>query len=359
MFFTREQLAANSRMRAHWDALWGERAIYNMAQGNIVSAANAQGLSEQIIAANAAGNFSKDFWQEVDSQVVQMRDETTGMEILNDLLAVQTVLDVGKTAGLYTKVGGIAKDVSVSIDGQSPYTLDQVAYDTGADPIPVFTAGFGVNWRECVGRGSVGIDQVLDSQAAKLSVYNNRLVDYLLTGDANIVVDGHAGMGLTNHTNTKKVNLHANHANINLTSANQAALNTFFTSGAFGQMRVNNKVEAYDVAWVSAAVWANLNQPYLLGGNPTGQTIQQALKESWGIKEFRMTFKLTGNVLLAYQKRKTVVSPLVGMTTGVIAKPRFLPNDNFNFQIMGAMGVQVKADAAGLSGVVYAADLGA
>ena len=46
------------------------------------------------------------------------------MEIVNDLIGVQTVLSVGKTAKLYNVVGDIADDVSVSIDGgrRSPST---------------------------------------------------------------------------------------------------------------------------------------------------------------------------------------------------------------------------------------------
>lgn len=359
MFFTREQLQANAAMRSHWNALWAERNIYNLAQAQQIQAANAHIGDAAIMAANEGGSFAQEFWQELDAQILQLRDETTGMEILNDLLSVQTVLNVGKTAGLYTKVGGIADDVSVSIDGQSPYTHDQVGYDTGGDPIPVFTAGFGVNWREAVGLNTVGIDKVLDSQAAKQVVFNRALVAYALTGDANVSVGGYKGMGLKNHINTKKINLNAAHENVNLTTANQAALDAFFSTGAFATVRFANHVDVYDVVWVSPAVWRNINAPYMLNGSDTGRTIQDALKATWGVGEFRMTYALTGNELLGYERRKTSVSPLVGMTTGITAKPRFLPNDNYNFQIMAAMGMQVKSDSTGKSGVIYAADLGA
>lgn len=353
MFFTKKQLQANSRTRAHWSDLWAQRGIYSLAQNSLQLEADK--LGAHIAAVNAAGAFGNEFWKEIDAQVVEIRDETTGMEILEDLMAVQTVLPIGKTAQLYTKVSDIAEDVQVTLDGQAPYTFDDVSYASGGDPIPVFTAGFGVNWRKAEGLSTVNIDVVLDAQAAKLKHYNRRLVKYLLSGDDNIVVEGYKAAGLKNHASTSKVNINGG---INLTSADQSALNTFFVTGSFGQNRVANFVDAYDVAWVSPEVWVNINKPYMVNGQNTGQSIQQALKETWGIKEFRQTFALSGNEMLAYQRRKSVVSPLVGMTTGVVALPRPLPNSNFNFQIMGAMGIQVKSDTAGKSGVVYVADLG-
>lgn len=52
-----------------------------------------------------------------------------------------------------------------------------------------------------------------------------------------------------------------------------------------------------------------------------------------------------------------MVTPLVGMATGVVPLPRLLPQVNYNFQIMSAMGIQVKKDDEGLSGVIYGANL--
>ena len=56
------------------------------------------------------------------------------------------------------------------------------------DPIPVFTAGYGVNWRHAAGLNSVGIDLVLDSQMAKMRKFNQKRVNYYLNGDSKIQV---------------------------------------------------------------------------------------------------------------------------------------------------------------------------
>lgn len=364
MYFTPESLQANSRLRGHFSELVANRDLWNRAQSAMV-AQYRPSMTPEMLAANAAAGFARDFWQEIDRQVVQFRDQETGMEIVNDLLQVQTVLPIGKTAKLYNIAGDIADDVSVSLDGQAPYSFDHTEYDSDGDPIPVFTAGYGVNWRHAAGLNTVGIDLVLDSQAAKLRKYNKQIVAYALDGNDSIQVQSYPAQGLRNHRNTVKINLGSGGggANIDLTSADPEDVIAFFTSGAFGTAARNNKVAAYDVLWVSPQIMANLAKPYLVsvgGGSNAliGGTVLDAVQRFIPAREVRQSFALSGNEFLGYQRRQDVVSPLVGMATGVVPLPRTMPQQNYNFQIMGAMGIQVKRDGDGLSGVIYGANLG-
>ena len=232
MYFSKETLAANSRLGSHWNELWANRNIWN-ANHNSMIAVNRAHMTPEMLACNAVGGFAREFWAEVDNQILQLRDQEDGMEIINDLMGVQTILSVGKTAKLYNVVGDIADDVSVSIDGQAPFSFDHTEYNSDGDPIPVFTAGYGVNWRHAVGMNSVGIDLVLDSQQAKLRKVNKRRVSYYLSGDANIQVQGYPAQGMKNHRHTQKINLGsgAGGVNIDLTTATQAQLIEFYPMG--------------------------------------------------------------------------------------------------------------------------------
>lgn len=354
MFFAPETLAVNRNMNGHWAELWAQRGIFDQQHEMMVNTYR-NVMTPEMLACNAlTGGFGRDFWKEVDRNVLELRDQETGMEIVTDLPSI--VLPVGKTVRMYSAVGDIAKDVSVSIDGQAPYSFDHTEYASDGDPIPMFSAGYGVNWRLAQGLNTVGIDLVLDSQRAKMREFNKRLVDYTLNGDARIVVDGKAGQGLKNHRNTKKIDLTV--AAINLTTATLADLITFFGSGPFGANRIANKINAYDVMWVSPQIFANLSQPYVsTGGVVSGQTMLQVLLPYTGVREIRPTFALSGNEFLAYVKRSDTVATLDGMTTGITPLPRPLPQTNYNFQILAAMGIQVTADADGKSGVVYGAEL--
>lgn len=356
MYFTRESLATNRNTQSHWNDLWAVRNMMSANQEAMI-AANRAHMTPEMLQANAAAGYAREFWQEVDRMVVTSREETIGMEILDDLMTIQTTLPIGKTVKSYNIGGNIAEDVSVSIDGQAPHSFDHTDYDSDGDPVPVFLAGFGVNWRHAAGLSSVGLDLVLDSQRAKMKVYNENLVSYLLDGKSTITVDGKQGQGVRTHRNTKKVNLGASGVNIDLTTADQDQLITFFTTGAFATTATENYVTAYDVVWLSPQVMGNLSKPYNNGAVIQGTVKDEILRRS-RIKEFRESFALMGNEFMGYERKQSSLTPLVGMNTGITPLPRPLPNTNYNFQILGAMGMQVKKDNAGRSGVIYGADMG-
>lgn len=366
MYFTRESLATNSRLRGHWDSLWGQRNIWNASHGMMVNNYRSA-MDAETLAANAlspGGGLGQEFWAEIDRQITQMRDQEVGMEIINDLLSVQTILPIGKTAKLYNVIGDIADDVSISLDGQPPFSFDHTEYASDGDPIPVFTAGYGVNWRLAAGLSTVGIDLVLDSQSAKMRKFHKRRVNYYLNGDASIQVQNYPAQGIKNHRNTVKINLGtgAGGVNIDLTTATQEEMAAFFTTGAFGLAARTNFVEAYDVLWVSPQIMANLMKPATvsIGGSTilSGGTVLSTITQFIPARAIRQSFALTGNEFIAYQRRQDVISPLVGMAVGVVPLPRPMPQNNYNFQIMSAEGLQIKRDGQGLSGVLYGANLG-
>lgn len=346
MYFTRENLATNARMQAHWSELWAQRNIFN-AQHNAMIAANRANMTAEMLACNAVGGFEKEFWKEIDNQIIELNQEEIGIEIVNDLMAVQTVLPIGKTLKMYNVSGDINDEVVMSMDGQAPHGFDHTEYGSDGDPIPMFAAGYGVNWRLAQGLNTVGIDLTLDSQRLKLKQFNKARVKFYLNGNDNIVVDGHKAMGIKNHKNTQQLTL-----TTDLTTATFDALIDFFTVGEFGVLARNNFVAKYDIMWVSPEIMANLARPHIVNGAVVGSVLQTVMPFA-PVGEIRQTFALKGNEIIAYQRRRDVISPLIGMTTGVVPLPRFMPTDNYNFRIISAEGLQITCDMLGRSGVVY------
>ncbi|HGX9176623.1 TPA: major capsid protein [Escherichia coli] len=346
MYFTKENLATNSRMQAHWNELWAQRNIFN-DQHDAMIAANKANMTAEMIACNAVGGFEKSFWKEIDNQIIELNTEEIGIEIVNDLMAVQTVLPIGKTLKMYSVSGDINDEVVMSMDGQAPHGFDHTEYGSDGDPIPMFAAGYGVNWRLAQGLNTVGIDLALDSQRLKLKKFNKARVNFYLNGNENIKVDGHKAMGIKNHKNTQQLTL-----TTDLTTAQFDALIDFFTIGEFGVLARNNFVAKYDVMWVSPEIMANLARPHIVNGAVVGSVLQTVMPFA-PVGEIRQTFALKGNEIIAYQRRRDVITPLIGMTTGVVPVPRFMPTDNYNFKIMSAEGLQITCDMLGRSGVVY------
>ncbi|EEU3137991.1 hypothetical protein E3Y38_000960 [Escherichia coli] len=349
MYFTKKNLAANSRLQAHWAELWAQRNIYNN-QHNAMIAANKANMTTEMLACNAVGGFEKEFWKEIDNQIIELNTEEIGIEIVNDLMAVQTVLPIGKTLKMYSVAGDINDEVVMSMDGQVPHGFDHTEYGSDGDPIPMFAAGYGVNWRHAAGLNTVGIDLALDSQRLKLKKFNKARVDFYLNGNERMVVDGHKAMGLKNHKNTQQLTL-----TIDLTTAGFEEIIDFFTVGEFGVLARNNFVAKYDRLWVSPEIMANLARPHIVNGAIVGSVLD-IIKPFAPVGEITQTFALKGNEILGYQRRKDVVTPLIGMTTGVVPLPRMMPTDNYNFRIMSAEGLQITSDMLGRSGVVYGHD---
>ena len=346
MYFTKENLATNARMQGHWNELWAQRNIFN-AQHDAMIAANKANMTSEMLACNAVGGFEKSFWKEIDNQIIELNTEEIGIEIVNDLMAVQTVLPIGKTLKMYSVSGDINDEVVMSMDGQAPHGFDHTEYGSDGDPIPMFAAGYGVNWRLAQGLNTVGIDLALDSQRLKLKKFNKARVKFYLEGNENMVVDGHKAMGIKNHKNTQQLTL-----TTKLTTATFDRLIDFFTIGEFGVLARNNFVAKYDVMWVSPEIMANLARPHIVNGAVVGSVLQTVMPFA-PVGEIRQTFALKGNEIIAYQRRRDVISPLIGMTTGVVPVPRTMPTDNYNFKIMSAEGLQITCDMLGRSGVVY------
>lgn len=346
MYFTKENLATNARMQGHWNELWAQRNIFN-AQHDAMIAANKANMTSEMLACNAVGGFAKEFWKEIDNQIIELNTEEIGIEIVNDLMGVQTVLPIGKTLKMYSVSGDINDEVVMSMDGQAPHGFDHTEYGSDGDPIPMFAAGYGVNWRLAQGLNTVGIDLALDSQRLKLKKFNKARVNFYLNGNENIKVDGHKAMGIKNHKNTQQLTL-----TTDLTTAQFDALIDFFTIGEFGVLARNNFVAKYDVMWVSPEIMANLARPHIVNGAVVGSVLQTVMPFA-PVGEIRQTFALKGNEIIAYQRRRDVITPLIGMTTGVVPVPRFMPTDNYNFKIMSAEGLQITCDMLGRSGVVY------
>ena len=346
MYFTKENLATNARMQGHWSELWAQRNIFN-AQHDAMIAANKANMTSEMLACNAVGGFAKEFWKEIDNQIIELNTEEIGIEIVNDLMGVQTVLPIGKTLKMYSVSGDINDEVVMSMDGQAPHGFDHTEYGSDGDPIPMFAAGYGVNWRLAQGLNTVGIDLALDSQRLKLKKFNKARVQFYLNGNENMVVDGHKAMGIKNHKNTQQLTL-----TTDLTTAQFDALIDFFTIGEFGVLARNNFVARYDVMWVSPEIMANLARPHIVNGAVVGSVLNTVMPFA-PVGEIRQTFALKGNEIIAYQRRRDVITPLIGMTTGVVPVPRTMPTDNYNFKIMSAEGLQITCDMLGRSGVVY------
>lgn len=353
IIINKENLARHSNLKSHAADELEQRMEFNAIQKALT--ANLTHDSGSYVK-NAAGIFGKDYWFELDNQAVEIAGQERGREIFNDIQDLATVVPLGKTVRGYQKLGDISDHVTISMDMQTPQTFDHSSMTGDADPIPGFTAGYGINWRHWLGLQTENIDLMLQSQRAKLVKFYEAMADYALNGNTRIQEANYPGQGIKNHRNTIKLNLAAAGLNINLTSATPAAVVTFF-SGAFATALDNNAVASVKL-WVSPQVRANMGKPYSAElGIVAGSVEKQLLEFTPRISEIGTDYSLNGNEFIAYVKDKTFLEVPVGQSVIITPLPRLMPRENFNNDISSAFGIQVKQDSKGRSGVFYGANL--
>lgn len=351
IIINKENLARHSNLKSHADDELEQRMEFNAIQKALT--ANLTHDSGSYVK-NAAGIFGKDYWFELDNQAVEIAGQERGREIFNDIQDLATVVPLGKTVRGYQKLGDISDHVTISMDMQTPQTFDHSSMTGDADPIPGFTAGYGINWRHWLGLQTENIDLMLQSQRAKLVKFYEAMADYALNGNTRIREANYPGQGIKNHRNTVKIDLTV--AAINLTTATPDEVVTYFAKD-FGAVLDENAVASVKL-WVSPQIRARMAMPYSAELGIVSGSIESQLRQfTPRISEIGTDYSLNGNEFVAYVKDKTFLEVPTGQAVIITPLPRLMPRENFNNDISSAFGIQVKADSKGRSGVFFASNM--
>lgn len=330
-----------------------QRKLHNNMQNTLLKQHGSY-LSDESLVANESGIFKRDFWVEIDRRGIDVRENDRGREFMTDLMTLATPLSIGKKLKAYTAKEDISYNTEISMDGNAVDDFDSIDYQNEGDPVPIFSGGYGVNWRDWEGMRGDGIELLSDSAAAKKKVIMERMADYLLNGSDKISVNGFKGQGIKNHRNTRKVDMTV--AGVDLTTADNDAVIAFFNQTLAVELD-GNFVDYLDVMWVSPEIMRNLSRPFSKSGEFKEGILLDYVLRFGKVKAIRQTYKLKGNEWFGYQKSRDVITPLVGAALSTVPIPRIMPHDNFNFMEWAAMGLQIKADVNGKGGVFYGAKL--
>ena len=343
-----EQLVANSRAHQQW---WGEvsadREYFHQSESHLAT-----------FHGNAASVLPRDAWLELDGITRRVMRDDEGQAFMADLMPLARTVNIGKLVHM-NRVSGDAGVVVRSMSGQVPVPLDKVAYDYRGAPVPIFASGYGREWREWNTLQSENFDALADDQEAISAKLRSNMADYVLDGDASIVFQGYVGYGIRTSPLAKAINLGpTGGANIDLdsTSTTSDAIDTFFTQ-TLGAMLDANLVTGKVNIYVSPQIMRNLDRSYSGSAGFKGGTLLQYLLTNRRINKIEVSFKLTGNQFFGFVPRADYIRPLVGMAVNTTAKTRQNPTDNYQFLVMGALGLEIRADANGKAGVFYSTDV--
>lgn len=344
MRFFDTALVANSRPHAAW---WNEvtanRRWFHQSETALATVQN------------QAAILPRDAWQELDGITRRVMRNDEGQAYMADLMPLAKAVNIGKLVHI-NRVSSDAGTVQRSMSGQVPNGLDKVTYSYRGNPVPIFSTAFGREWREWNTLQSENFDALSDDQEAHTAVMRRDMAKYALDGDADISVSGYAATGIRTNPLSKAINLGsaAGGANIDLAAAGTSSddIDTFITQ-TLGKMLDDNHIMGGVNLYISPEIGRNWDRSYSGAAGFKGGKLLAYLESNRRINKIVVTYELTGNEFFGFVPNAEYIRPLVGMAVNTTAKTRMNPTDNYQFLVMGAMGIDIRADFNNRTGVFY------
>lgn len=338
-----EKLVANSKPHAAW---WGDVCVNREAFH--------QSEERHATLRNASSILPRDAWLDLDGITKRVMHNDEGEAYMSDLMPLAKPVNIGKLVHMNRVATGATKQVRRSMSGQVAVPVDKVGYDYRGAPVPIFSNGYGREWREWNTLQSENFDALSDDQGEFMRHLREDMADYALDGDTTIVFEGYTGEGIRTSAYSKAINIGAGGSNIDLTASATTSddIEAFF-NGAFGALLDDNLVTMPVNLYVSPEIMRNWDRPYAGAGGFKVGSLRDAIAGNRRIAKVEQTFKLNGNEFFGFVPNAQYIRPLVGMAANTVAKTRLEPNDNYQFMNWAAMGLEIRADFNGKSGVFY------
>lgn len=343
LYIDKKGLEVNAGLRRQHEFIVNARAANWRHESALMKAAGLE--------VNAA-RIPADVWRDFDTQTKELMLSDEGGVLLNDLLPLARNVHIGKIVSEYRRYSADELEVRSSIDGQHAKPVNRTSFDYDGALVLVHSTQVGRNWRELEGMRSEGYDALLDDQAAATRFVRRRTVDNFVNGTEDLTYKGYAAYGIKSHPNTLALDLAS--LGVDLTSPTLTpadARKAVITALQSLQGSGNNAVGSVTF-YVSDAIWFNLMG--IMANTNSDKTLLQSLQEIPGVAEFKTTDQVSGNEFIALIRSSEYIRPIVGMPVTTTPIARVTPMDDWHVLVWGASGLQIKADAQGRSGVLYA-----
>ena len=345
----------NSGVMAQHQYVVNMRAYNHGVEQRHAQALRDMGMLGADLYANAA-RTPADVWRDFDAQTkAVMLGDDGGMGLLLDLEPLARNVGIGKLVSEYRR--GQAGDLEVrsSLDGNHAKPVNNGGYDYDGTLILVHSTQVGRQWREYAAMLAEGWDELRDDQENAVRNVRRRMIDNMINGTPNITFKGYQSYGIKSNPNTLALNLGAGGVNVDITSASAtyADIRKAFVAAMSALQGPANNATGNVTFYVSSAAWFNFMR-VANDQTSTTETILDALLRIPGVAGIKKSDGVTGNEFLAIILSAEYIRPVVGMPVTNTPIQRVTPMDEWNVLVWSASGLQIKADANGRSGVLYA-----
>ncbi|MDH5796926.1 MAG: DUF6260 family protein [Paracoccaceae bacterium] len=305
-------------------------------------------------AANASAIIPQDVYREFESQTKELM-RAPNLTLLGDLMPLAKGLPVGKVEHVYRKASDSGVVVT-DLEGSSPVELDKADYIYDSTIKVVHRAGFGRSWMEMEGQRSEGFDGLVDDQANSVRKMQEMIASHIYNG-ADVTFKGTAAVGIKNSSRVASVDLDASGLNIDFTSSAATAANIRSAwISLVDTLKITNNVGQNITFYVSREIMSNF-QRYFSTSDVGFGTILQSLLNLNAVAAIKEDAQLSGNEVIGLVLDAQFIRPLVGMAVTTVPLTRSNPFDNYNFITWANVGLEIKTDYSGRTGVLYAREI--
>lgn len=291
-----------------------------------------------------------DVWRDFDRQVVDIMRSDEGQVIMRDLMPLARNVNIGKIVTEYRQRSNTVLEVRSSIDGQHAKPVNNTAYEYDGSLVLVHSTQVARTWRELEGMRSEGYDALLDDQADAVRYVQMRMMDDAVNGTADLTYKGYGSLGIKANPNTIAYTLTVDLTSPTLTF--EQARSAFVGMNQAIKGPGNNAPGEITYYLSSAAFW-NLQRVANTNVSTT-ETILEAIRRLEYVADVKQSDELTGNEAIGIILSSQFIRPVVGMPVTTTPIARVTPMDDFHVLVWSASGLEIKADAMGRSGVLYA-----
>lgn len=316
---------------------------------NAAAAAHYQETTKLRIAANATAEnpMGSELWAAIDAQTAEIIKPVEGEALYTLLSPLAKTVQLGDIAMLWRVAGDEFKAQS-SIDGQHEKPLQKTASEWDGTVIPLHTSSFSESFRSA----SRDRYQLLDDQAAATRSVRARIIDDIFNGTPNAAYKNQKSLGIRANPNVQTLDLTAIGVDFTSPSLTWVLARKGIIAIIEGLTGKDNGANGQIDIMISSKAYFNL---MTLGATTAiERSFLEMLTLLPGVRSIQMETMLADKEVLALIARQEYIAPLVGAAVTTYAQVRAGALDNYNYTTWAASGLQIKADAGGRSGVLYA-----
>lgn len=292
----------------------------------------------------------EEMYREVDNDPIIERKRSGHQSTLMSLLGSAESVDVSVKEYQKRRVGEAGK-AGVSMSGQTGIVIDHTLSDYQSAIMPVFDAGYGMDWRDKAADVRFGFDRLVDDAREIEDTVYAAADNFLWNGGSVTSPSGAKWNGLKGTQQgiasyTLTVNLAAS-----ATSGTDIA-NT--VKAMVDVLKINNNCDGPFRLVVSREIMSNWTRYGSANDAAFGSIFNMIRAVNADIAEITEDPKLSGNQAFLAVFGRGGVSAKVGMAMSSYALPRFKHNDPFDFVKWMVAGFIAAETKAGYKCAVYA-----